>query len=160
MSKKIVSLLSLVLTMGLCLFSAQFAQAAGAPKAALDMKAHVEQSLKNQLNALTKQMEIQTIQHLSRQTVPQDSLKTAQSPFKQEERCAETGHTHAQAKNHKGPCNWIVMDTQTSFNSLTEGRVTKSVWIRFGKKPVSQTKTDSTSKTPQDSTKRKYPPYW
>ena len=158
MSKKIVSLCSFVLTMSLCLFSVQVAQAAGAPKATLDMKAKVEKSLQEYLNALTKQIETQATQQLPGQSVPADSLKTV-NPTLTQERCAETGHSHSQAKNHKGPCTWIVIESQTTFDSLTQGRAKMSNWTGANQK-TTPTKQGSAAKTPKDSTKRKYPPYW
>lgn len=81
--------------------------------------------------------------------------------------CSETGHTHAQAKNHKGPCVWIDLSAKEKSSAAKYSYDPKTgehtyvhpsgkVWT-WKSKPTQKI---STAVRDTSSQRQKYPPYW
>lgn len=101
---------------------------------------------------------------------PQDSVAKAK---RAKEVCAETGHSHQQAKNHKGPCMWIDLSakeetakSQHGYNPKTgehifihaNGTVWK--WKEPKRKPDTAANGSATPDSSATATPKKLPAYW
>ena len=118
------------------------------------------ETLQKKLDKLTKEAEKQQIQIMLAQKQQADN----------QERCGESGHTRAQAKNHKGSCVWpseqpqpeVTPRARYSYDPKTGEHTYVSTtgkiysWKDTGK--VAGHKQDSSHT--KDYSHDKYPPYW